>query len=57
LRNILPNGLLNPDYGRGTAGLLNPDYGRGTAGTLTAVYQAADVYAGELVTALGCRIQ
>ncbi len=41
LRNILPNGLLNPDYQRDIAG------------TLTAVYQPADVYAGELVTALG----
>jgi cytosine/adenosine deaminase-related metal-dependent hydrolase len=41
LRNILSNGLLNPDYQRDIAG------------TLTAVYQPADVYAGELVTALG----
>jgi 5-methylthioadenosine/S-adenosylhomocysteine deaminase len=41
LRNILSNGLLNPDYQRDMAG------------TLTAVYQPADVYAGELVTALG----
>jgi cytosine/adenosine deaminase-related metal-dependent hydrolase len=41
LRNILANGLLNPDYQRDIAG------------TLTAVYQPADVYAGELVTALG----
>src|SRR5205823_9082747 len=41
LRNILSNGLLNPDYQRDIAG------------TLTAVYQPADVYAGELITALG----
>jgi cytosine/adenosine deaminase-related metal-dependent hydrolase len=41
LRNILSNGLLNPDYQRDIAG------------TLTAAYQPADVYAGELVTALG----
>jgi len=41
LRNILANGLLNPDYQRDIAG------------TLTAAYQPADVYAGELVTALG----
>ena len=41
LRNILSNGLLNPDYKRDIAG------------TLTAAYLPADVYAGELVTALG----
>jgi 5-methylthioadenosine/S-adenosylhomocysteine deaminase len=41
LRNILSNGLLNPDYQRDIAG------------TLTAVYRPDDVYAGELVTALG----
>jgi 5-methylthioadenosine/S-adenosylhomocysteine deaminase len=41
LRNILTNGLLNPDYGRDVSG------------TLTAVYQPDDVYAGVLVTALG----
>jgi 5-methylthioadenosine/S-adenosylhomocysteine deaminase len=41
LRNILSNGLLNPDYQRDIAG------------TLTAAYLPADVYAGELVTALG----
>jgi 5-methylthioadenosine/S-adenosylhomocysteine deaminase len=41
LRSILSNGLLNPDYQRDIAG------------TLTAAYQPADVYAGELVTALG----
>jgi 5-methylthioadenosine/S-adenosylhomocysteine deaminase len=41
LRNILSNGLLNPDYQRDIAG------------TLTAAYQPADVYAGELITALG----
>jgi 5-methylthioadenosine/S-adenosylhomocysteine deaminase len=41
LRSILANGLLNPDYQRDIAG------------TLTAVYQPDDVYAGELVTALG----
>jgi 5-methylthioadenosine/S-adenosylhomocysteine deaminase len=36
-----------------TNGLLNPDYQRDVSGTLTAAYQPADVYAGELVTALG----
>ena len=41
LRNILTNGLLNPDYGRDVSN------------TLTAVYQPADVYAGVLITALG----
>jgi 5-methylthioadenosine/S-adenosylhomocysteine deaminase len=41
LRNILSNGLLNPDYNRDVSG------------TLTAVYQPPDVYAGTLVTALG----
>jgi 5-methylthioadenosine/S-adenosylhomocysteine deaminase len=41
LRNILTNGLLNPDYQRDIAG------------TLTAAYLPADVYAGELITALG----
>jgi len=37
LRNILTNGLLNPDYGRDVSN------------TLTAVYQPADVYAGVLI--------
>src|SRR5438309_2340801 len=41
LRNILTNGLLNPDYNRDISN------------TLTAVYQPADVYAGTLVSALG----
>ena len=41
LRNILTNGLLNPDYNRDVSN------------TLTAVYQPSDVYAGTLVTALG----
>jgi cytosine/adenosine deaminase-related metal-dependent hydrolase len=41
LRNILSNGLLNPDYNRDISNIL------------TAVYQPPDVYAGTLVTALG----
>src|SRR5262249_44724145 len=41
LRNILSNGLLNPDYNRDISN------------TLTAVYQPPDVYAGTLVSALG----
>jgi 5-methylthioadenosine/S-adenosylhomocysteine deaminase len=41
LRNILTNGLLNPDYGR--------DIGN----TLTPAYAPADAYAGVLVTAIG----
>jgi 5-methylthioadenosine/S-adenosylhomocysteine deaminase len=41
LRNILTNGLLNPDYNRDISN------------TLTAAYQPEDVYAGVLVTALG----
>jgi 5-methylthioadenosine/S-adenosylhomocysteine deaminase len=41
LRNILANGLLNPDYSRDISG------------ALTAPYQPADVYAGTLVSALG----
>jgi 5-methylthioadenosine/S-adenosylhomocysteine deaminase len=41
LRNIMPNGLLNPDYNR--------DVQR----TLTPVYEPEDAYAGELITALG----
>src|SRR5216683_6689621 len=41
LRNILTNGLLNPDYNRDVSN------------TLTAAYQPSDVYAGVLVTALG----
>jgi 5-methylthioadenosine/S-adenosylhomocysteine deaminase len=41
LRNILTNGLLNPDYSR--------DIGN----TLTPAYAPADAYAGVLVTALG----
>jgi cytosine/adenosine deaminase-related metal-dependent hydrolase len=41
LRNILSNGLLNPDYNRDISN------------TLTTPYTAADVYAGTLVSALG----
>src|SRR5262249_19930296 len=41
LRNILTNGLLNPDYSRDISN------------ALTARYGAADVYAGTLVSALG----
>jgi 5-methylthioadenosine/S-adenosylhomocysteine deaminase len=41
LRNILVSGLLNPDYNRDIQNLLTP------------AYQAADAYAGMLVTALG----
>jgi 5-methylthioadenosine/S-adenosylhomocysteine deaminase len=41
LRNILANGLLNPDYNRDISN------------TLTPAYAAADAYAGVLVTALG----
>ena len=41
LRNILSNGLLNPDYGRDVSN------------TLTAPYTPADVYAGTLVSAFG----
>jgi cytosine/adenosine deaminase-related metal-dependent hydrolase len=41
LRNILTNGLLNPDYNRDVSN------------TLTAAYRPSDVYAGTLVTALG----
>jgi 5-methylthioadenosine/S-adenosylhomocysteine deaminase len=41
LRNILTNGLLNPDYNRDVSN------------TLTAAYRPSDVYAGVLVTALG----
>ncbi len=41
LRNILPNGLLNPDYSRDISG------------ALTARYRPADVYAGTLISALG----
>jgi cytosine/adenosine deaminase-related metal-dependent hydrolase len=41
LRNILANGLLNPDYNRDISN------------ALTAVYQPADVHAGTLVSALG----
>jgi cytosine/adenosine deaminase-related metal-dependent hydrolase len=41
LRNILSNGLLNPDYSRDISG------------ALTAPYDPADVYAGTLVSALG----
>src|SRR5882724_1215318 len=41
LRNILSNGLLNPDYNRDISN------------TLTAAYRPSDVYAGVLVTALG----
>jgi hypothetical protein len=41
LRNILISGLLNPDYNRDVQNVLTP------------AYQAADAYAGMLVTALG----
>ncbi|HLH26253.1 MAG TPA: amidohydrolase family protein [Chloroflexota bacterium] len=41
LRNILPNGLLNPDYNRDIQG------------TLTPAYEPSDVYAGALISALG----
>jgi 5-methylthioadenosine/S-adenosylhomocysteine deaminase len=41
LRNIMPNGLLSPDYNRDVQA------------TLTPVYEPEDAYAGELVTALG----
>jgi 5-methylthioadenosine/S-adenosylhomocysteine deaminase len=41
LRNILVTGLLNPDYNRDIQNVLTP------------AYQAADAYAGMLVTALG----
>jgi cytosine/adenosine deaminase-related metal-dependent hydrolase len=41
LRNILANGLLNPDYNRDIQG------------TLTPAYEPGDVYAGALVSALG----
>jgi 5-methylthioadenosine/S-adenosylhomocysteine deaminase len=41
LRNILANGLLNPDYNRDIQG------------TLTPAYAPADAYAGVLITALG----
>ena len=41
LRNILVNGLLNPDYNRDVQNLLTP------------AYEAADAYAGMLISALG----
>jgi 5-methylthioadenosine/S-adenosylhomocysteine deaminase len=41
LRNILTNGVLNPDYNRDIQN------------NLTLLYQAADAYAGVLITALG----
>jgi 5-methylthioadenosine/S-adenosylhomocysteine deaminase len=41
LRNIMPNGLLSPDYNRDVQS------------TLTPVYEPDDAYAGELITALG----
>jgi 5-methylthioadenosine/S-adenosylhomocysteine deaminase len=41
LRNIMPNGLLVPDYNRDVQS------------TLTPAYEAEDAYAGELMTALG----
>jgi 5-methylthioadenosine/S-adenosylhomocysteine deaminase len=41
LRNILTNGLLNPDYNRDVQTILTP------------AYTAADAYAGTLITALG----
>ena len=41
LRNIMPNGLLSPDYNRDVQSSLTP------------VYEPEDAYAGELITALG----
>ena len=41
LRNILTNGLLNPDYNRDIGNVLTP------------AYEPDDVYAGVLITALG----
>jgi 5-methylthioadenosine/S-adenosylhomocysteine deaminase len=41
LRNIMPNGLLSPDYNRDVQS------------TLTPVYEPEDAYAGELINALG----
>jgi 5-methylthioadenosine/S-adenosylhomocysteine deaminase len=41
LRNILTNGVLNPDYNRDIQSNLTP------------AYQAAEAYAGVLITALG----
>jgi 5-methylthioadenosine/S-adenosylhomocysteine deaminase len=41
LRNIMPNGLLSPDYNRDVQSKLTP------------VYEPDDAYAGELITALG----
>ena len=41
LRNIMPNGLLSPDYNRDVQS------------TLTSAYGPEDAYAGELITALG----
>ena len=41
VRNIMPNGLLNPDYNRDIQNVLTP------------VYEAADAYAGVLISALG----
>jgi len=41
LHNIMPNGVLSPDYNRDVQN------------TLTPVYEPEDAYAGELVTALG----
>jgi 5-methylthioadenosine/S-adenosylhomocysteine deaminase len=41
LRNMMPNGLLSPDYNRDVQS------------TLTPVYEPEDAYAGELITALG----
>jgi cytosine/adenosine deaminase-related metal-dependent hydrolase len=41
LRNIMPNGLLSPDYNRDVQSILTP------------VYEPEDAYAGELITALG----
>jgi 5-methylthioadenosine/S-adenosylhomocysteine deaminase len=41
LRNIMPNGLLNPDYNRDVQMVLTP------------TYEPEDAYAGELVNALG----
>jgi 5-methylthioadenosine/S-adenosylhomocysteine deaminase len=41
LRNIMPNGLLSPDYNRDVQSALTP------------AYEPEDAYAGELVTALG----
>jgi cytosine/adenosine deaminase-related metal-dependent hydrolase len=41
VRNVIPNGLLNPDYSRDVSN------------TLTLAYTAEDAYAGEFISALG----